>query len=87
MKRAPHHILVGTSVHLRGTNGTSQPSSESRHGASEPGPSDTNLALLCNTDSPDTLSSGWSAAWPNALDEDALDELAEMLRPPRHTAA
>ena len=86
MKRTPHHILVCTSVHLRGSNGTS-PSSESEHGASGTGPAGPSLALLSNTELPHEPSPDWHAAWPNPLDEDALDELAEVLRPPRHTAA
>jgi hypothetical protein len=86
MKRIPHHILVCTSVHLRGGNGTA-PSSESEYGASGTDPADPGLTLLSNTELPREPSPDWHAAWPNPLDEDALDELAETLRPPRHTAA
>jgi len=86
MKRTPHHILVCTSVHLRGSNGTS-PSSESEQGALGTGPAGPGLTLLSNTELPHEPSPDWYTAWPNPLDEDAVDELAEALRPPRHTAA
>ena len=87
MKRTPHHILVCSSVRLRGSNGTSPPSSESQHGASETPFADTGLPLLFGTESAHVPSPDWLATWPNAFDEDALDELAEALRPLPHTLA
>jgi hypothetical protein len=81
MRRTPHHILVCTSVHLRGSNRTSPPPSESQHGASETGAAEARLELLSSAQSAHARSPDWLAAWPSAPDEDALDELSEALRP------
>jgi hypothetical protein len=85
MKRTTHHILVCTSVHLRGSEETLLP--ESEHGASNTDLADSGPALLSGRESAHAPSVDWLAAWPNALDEDALDELAEALRPRPHSAA
>ena len=85
MKRKPHHILVCTSVHLENTNGKSPRSSEVEQGATKAGTPDAGLAPLSNPESAHVPPSGWLASWPNPFDEDALDEVAEALRPARHT--
>jgi len=82
MKRAPHHLLVCASVHLDGTNG--KPSSELEQGAGKQGVPDPGLALSSSAESAHAPPLGSLAAWPGPFDEDALDELAEALRPPRH---
>ena len=87
MKRVPHHILVCTSVHLLGSNPTSLPLAESQHEASETGAARAGLALSPSAQSAHARSPDWLAAWPNALDEDALDDLSEALRPFPHFLA
>ncbi|MGA7744506.1 MAG: hypothetical protein ABSF35_19630 [Polyangia bacterium] len=87
MKRTPHHILVCASVHLDSTNGKPRRSSELEQGAGKQGAPDPGPALSSSAQSAHAPSPDWFAAWPNALDEDAIDELAEALRPSRHTLA
>jgi hypothetical protein len=83
MKRTPHHILVGVSVHLPGTK--TKP--ESKPETLKSDTVDAGLTRLSSSGSTHAPSPDWLAAWPNPLDEDALDELAEALRPLPHTAA
>lgn len=77
MKRTHHHILVCSTVHLR--------DSPSRW-FSEPGAHlpDTGVATSPTGQSAHAPSPDGLATRPNTLDEDALDELAEALRPLPH---